>query len=192
MLDLFCTPPRGILGGLWPARAGLAGAAADLPALPRSGARAALGRGLLRRWSSGCSRGASEIALDDRVDRALGRQRAFEQGEMVDREGRAGQAARLLEQIADRPRAALQPGERDVRQEGALVGRDADPGEGGVDLLVKRLQRLVRGDAGPDRVRPGRAARTRRCRSGRFRTARGGSRPARRGCRRRGGGRPRR
>ena len=47
---------RGILGGLWSARAGLAGAAADLPAVPRAGARAALGRGLLRRWSSGCSR----------------------------------------------------------------------------------------------------------------------------------------
>ena len=31
-------------------------------------------------------------------------------------------------------------------------GGDADAGEGGVDLVVKRLQRLVRGDAGPDRL----------------------------------------
>ena len=39
-----------------------------------------------------------------------------------------------------------------MRQEGALIGRDADAGKRCVHLLVQRMQRLVRRHPGPDRV----------------------------------------
>src|SRR5436190_6182124 len=96
---------------------------------------------------------AERVALDDRIDRAFGRQRAFEQGEVGDLEGRAGKASRSFEQIADMARTALEASERDVGKIGALIGRDADPGERGIDLLVQGFERLVRRDAGPARLR---------------------------------------
>src|ERR1051325_3980356 len=109
----------------------------------------------IMRWSIGCSRRSvprvlsERVAFDHRIDGAVRGEIAFEQSEVRDGEKRAGETARLFEQIADRARAALEPGKRDVRQEDTLVGLDTDPGERRVDLLVQGVERLERRDSGP-------------------------------------------
>ena len=87
---------RGILGGLWRAGGGLGGAAsASTSCSPRSCICACSAAAYAPMVGAAARVGASErIALDDRIDRAVRGQVAFEQGEMIDGEGRAGEAAR--------------------------------------------------------------------------------------------------
>jgi hypothetical protein len=59
----------------------------------------------------------------------------------------------LLKQALDRPGAAGKAGDGDVRRIGAAVRFDPDPDQRLVDLLVKRSERLLRGDSGPERHR---------------------------------------
>ena len=83
------------------------------------------------------------IALDDRVIGAFRGQPAFVKAEFLDREGWALEASRLLEQVPDRPGAAAEAREGDVRQIGAVIGLHAYPEAGLVDFLVKCLERRL-------------------------------------------------
>lgn len=49
----------------------------------------------------------------------------------------------------DRSRCAVEPRQRDVRQERPLLGRQADPDQRMVDLAMQRRDRIVRSEAGP-------------------------------------------
>src|SRR3546814_15919600 len=64
------------------------------------------------------------------------------------------QIAGEREEGRDRSGGAVQPRERDVRQEGACFGRDADAGEALVDLAVERGERRERFDPRPHHMRP--------------------------------------
>src|SRR3546814_9442826 len=89
------------------------------------------------------------VAFHDRVNGAVGGERAFVEAEAVDRQGRAGKAAGLFEEAGNRSGRTIEAAQRDVRQIGALVRRDGGAGGGLIDLVVERLQRLVRRNSGP-------------------------------------------
>src|SRR3546814_7174009 len=94
-------------------------------------------------WSSDvCSSDLIErIARDRMIARAAMRQFAFIQSDVIEDEGRAGKIAVEREEGRDRPRRAVQPRQRDMGDEGARFGRDADAGEQLVDLAVERGER---------------------------------------------------
>lgn len=79
-------------------------------------------------------------------------QMAFEQGEMGDREGRAGQGGMGAQERVEQAAAPTKARERDMRPIGARFGRQADGDAGAVDLAMQAGQRVARFDPGPQGV----------------------------------------
>src|SRR3546814_10773341 len=87
------------------------------------------------------------------IARAAVRQLAFIEDDVIEDEGRARQIAGEREEGRDRSGGAVQPRERDVRQEGACFGSDADAGAALVDLAEERGERREGFDPRPHHMR---------------------------------------
>lgn len=74
---------------------------------------------------------------------------AFVQDQMVEPHRGGGQPGMFGKERIDRSRCAVEPRQRDVRQERPLLGRQADPDQRMVDLAMQRRDRIVRSEAGP-------------------------------------------
>src|SRR4051794_30954108 len=85
--------------------------------------------------------------------RAVAREAAFEQSEAVDRERLRREAAGAVEEAGDLAGpAALPARQRDMRVEGAALGREAGRLARALDLGGERGERRLRFDAGPQRA----------------------------------------
>ena len=77
---------------------------------------------------------------------------AFEQREMGEAEGRAGEAGVIGEEAVGDVGGAVHPGEGDVGEIGAAFGVEPDADQCLIELVVELGGHVVRADAGPDGV----------------------------------------
>lgn len=94
------------------------------------------------------------IARDGMIARPAVGELAFIEQYLGKIEARTCKVAVERQKRRDRTRPAVQPGQRNVRDEGAGFGREANAREPLIDLAMQRGDRFVRFDSGPDHMRP--------------------------------------